>query len=217
MTNSRGFFGSAGVAAGTSTSTPVDSRDLSTNYGPAFFDATHIFSVAGTYEVPFGKGRQFGSDWNRALDSVAGGWSLNFAVLSHTGYPITVLDTAAPSLQASRSTERPDRIGSGEVDNPTLERWIDRAAFQSAPLGEFGDSGIGILRAPGFWTVDLAISKRIQTFGRQYVMFRGELFNALNHPNFGPPNVNIQSTAFGTITSTVNDARVVQLVLKYYF
>jgi hypothetical protein len=48
-------------------------------------------------------------------------------------------------------------------------------------------------------------------------MFRGEIFNALNHPNFGPPNVNIQSTAFGTITSTVGDARIVQLVVKYFF
>ena len=49
------------------------------------------------------------------------------------------------------------------------------------------------------------------------MLIRGELFNALNHPNFGPPQANIQSTAFGTITSTVNDARVVQLVVKYVF
>ena len=43
------------------------------------------------------------------------------------------------------------------------------------------------------------------------------MFNVLNHPNFGPPNRDIQSTAFGTITSTAADARIVQLVLKYYF
>jgi outer membrane receptor protein involved in Fe transport len=217
LTNSRGFFGSAGVAAGTSTSTPVNSRDLDDNYGPAFFDAAHIVSVAGSYELPFGRERPVGRTWNRALDAVAGGWSLNFAITAHTGYPITVLDSSAPSLQASRSTERPDRIGSGEVDDPTLERWIDRTAFVSAALGQFGNSGIGILRAPSYWNLDLSIGKRIPTFGRQYVTFRGELFNAMNHPNFGPPNANITSTAFGTITSTVNDARVVQLVAKYSF
>jgi hypothetical protein len=55
------------------------------------------------------------------------------------------------------------------------------------------------------------------TFGRQYFMFRGEIFNALNHPNFGPPVANIQSQTFGSITSTVGDARVVQLVAKYSF
>ena len=148
---------------------------------------------------------------------MAGGWSVQFGVIAHSGYPITVLDSSSPSLQASRSTERPDRIGSGEVDNPTLERWIDRSAFRSAPLGEFGDSGIGILRAPSFWNVDLTVGKRLATFGSHYMVIRGEFFNVFNHPNFGPPQANIQSTAFGTITSTVNDPRVVQLVVKYVF
>ena len=165
MTNSRGFFGSGGVAQGTSTSTPVNSRDLDSNYGPAFFDATHIVFAAGSYDLPFGRDRRFGSNWNRALDAVAGGWSVQFGVLAHSGYPITVLDSSSPSLQASRSTERPDRIGSGEVDHPTLERWIDRSAFVSAPLGQFGDSGIGILRAPSFWNADLTVGKRLATFG----------------------------------------------------
>jgi len=217
MTNSRGFFGSGGVAQGTSTSTPVNSRDLDSNYGPAYFDAKHLFSVAGNYDLPFGNDRRFGSNWNRAVDAVAGGWSVQFGVIAHSGYPITVLDSSSPSLQASRSTERPDRIGSGEVDNPTLERWIDRSAFRSAPQGEFGDSGIGILRAPSFWNADLTVGKRLAMVGTHYLLIRGEFFNVFNHPNFGPPQANIQSTAFGTITSTVNDARVVQLVVKYVF
>jgi outer membrane receptor protein involved in Fe transport len=217
MTNSRGFFGSGGVAQGTSTSTPVNSRDLDSNYGPAFFDATHLFSMAGNYDLPFGRDRHFGSNWNRALDAVAGGWSVQFGVIAHSGYPITVLDGSSQSLQQPRSIDRPDRIGSGEVDNPTLERWIDRSAFVPAPLGQFGNSGIGILRAPSFWNADLTVGKRLATFGTHYVVIRGEFFNVFNHPNFGPPQANIQSTAFGTITSTVNDPRVVQLVAKYVF
>jgi hypothetical protein len=63
----------------------------------------------------------------------------------------------------------------------------------------------------------MAVSKRFLTFGQQYLLLRGEMFNALNHPNFGPPDRNIQSQNFGTITSTVGDPRVVQLVVKYYF
>src|SRR5262245_9680814 len=215
--NARGFFGSAGVAAGTSTSTPVNSRDLEANYGPAYFDARHIFSLAGGWELPFGRERQIGGNWSRALDAVAGGWSLSYAYIAHTGYPITVVDSSNPSLQASRSTERPNRIGSGEVEDPTLDHWIDRSAFVSAPLGQFGNSGIGILRAPGYWNLDLSVSKRFMTFGQQYLMFRGEMFNALNNPSFAPPQANIQSTAFGTITSTVSDPRLIQLVMKYFF
>jgi hypothetical protein len=48
-------------------------------------------------------------------------------------------------------------------------------------------------------------------------MFRCELFNLFNHPNLGPPDRDIQSAAFGTINSVVNDPRIVQLVVKYYF
>jgi hypothetical protein len=215
MANNSGYFGNAGVAG--EGAYPMNSYDIEANYGPAAYDARHIVSLAGSYEVPFGKERQFGANWNRALDTVAGGWSVSFAMTAHTGFPITVTDGSNPSLQASRSPERPNRIGSGKVDDPTLTRWIDRAAFVSAPRGQFGDAGVGILRMPGFWNIDLSVSKRFITIGEQYLMFRGELFNALNHPNFGNPNANIQSTAFGTITSTVGDPRVVQLVVKYFF
>jgi len=196
----------------------MNSYDIEANYGRAFFDARHVFNVAGSYELPFGRERQFGAGWNRALDAVAGGWQLSFAAIARTGFPITVIDTSRPSLQGTRSQDRPNRIGgSGKVENPTLERWIDRAAFVSAALGQFGDSGVGILDAPGYWNIDLSIAKRVATFGRQYIMFRGEMFNALNHPNFGPPQANIQSQVFGTITSTVGDPRIIQLVGKYYF
>ncbi|MPZ19950.1 MAG: hypothetical protein GEV06_18850 [Luteitalea sp.] len=216
MSNNRGYYG-AGSFTAAEGAYPMNSYDIEANYGPAFFDARHVFSLAGSYDLPFGRERRFGSDWNRAFDAVAGGWAASFAVTAHSGYPITVTDGANPSLQASRSPERPNRIGRGEVDNPTLERWIDLSAFESAPLGQFGDAGVGILRAPGYWNVDLSVSKRFLTLGRQYFVIRGELFNALNHPNFGPPTANIQSTQFGTITTTVSDPRVVQLVAKYYF
>jgi len=214
--NNSGYFGNEGVAG--EGAYPLNSYDIEANYGPAAYDARHIFSVAGNYDLPFGKEQRFGGNWNRALDAIAGGWSLSFATTAHSGFPITVVDGSNPSLQASRAgNERPNRIASGDVDNPTLDRWIDRAAFVSAPLGEFGNSGVGILRAPGFWNVDLSIGKRFVTVGEQYLLFRGELFNAFNRPNFGPPNANIQSTTFGTITTTVGDGRIVQLVVKYFF
>ena len=92
-----------------------------------------------------------------------------------------------------------------------------RSAFQSAALGTFGNAGVGIARAPKYWNVDFSLSKRFVTFGRQYLQVRGEAFNLLNHPNFGPPDRNIQSQTFGTITSTIGDPRVVQLVAKYFF
>ena len=134
-----------------------------------------------------------------------------------SGFPITVTDSAGRSLRAARSPEHPDRIGSGVVENPTLERWIDRSAFQSPALGQLGNSGVGILRMPGYWNADLSIRKQFSTFGRQYFLVVAEMFNAFNNVNYGPPQANIQSTAFGTITTSVGDPRIVQFVGKYYF
>jgi hypothetical protein len=215
MSNNLGYYGSSNVAA--EGAYPMNSYDIEANYGRAFFDAKHVASLSGSYELPIGKGRAVGTNMNRALDAAVGGWSLSFGLTAHSGFPITVQDSSNPSQQASRSTERPNRIGDGSVDNPTLLQWLDRSAFVSAPRGSFGDSGVGIIDAPGYWNLDLSISKRFATIGSQYIVLRGEMFNALNHPNFGPPNRDIQSTAFGTITTTAADARIVQIVGKYYF
>jgi hypothetical protein len=207
--NNLGYYGSGGVAS--EGAYPVNSNDIEANYGPAFFDARHIFSLAGSYELPFG------SNSNRALDAVTGGWAASFAVTAHSGYPITVQDSSNPSLQATRSPVWPDLIGDPVPSDQSLTRWLNRDAFRSAALGTFGNAGVGIARAPKYWNVDLSLSKRIATVARQYFMFRVEAFNLLNHPNFGPPDRNIQSQTFGTITSTAGDARIVQLALKYSF
>ena len=139
MANNSGYFGNNGVAG--EGAYPMNSYDIEGDYGPAAYDARHIVLGRRELRSALRQEAQFGSDWNRALDAVAGGWSTSFALTAHTGFPITVTDGSNPSLQASRSPERPNRIASGELDDPTLERWIDRAAFVSAPRGSFGDAG----------------------------------------------------------------------------
>ncbi len=215
MSNNLGYYGSGGVAS--EGAYPVNSYDIEFNYGPAFFDSRHTFSMAGSYEIPFGRDRKYGSTINPVLDAIAGGWGASFAVRSYTGFPITVQDSLNPSLQATRSTPWPDLVGDPVPADQTIDRWLNRDAFRSAALGTFGNAGVGVARAPGYWNADLSLSKRITTFGRQYFLFRAEAYNVFNHPNFGPPDRNIQSQNFGTITSTVGDPRIVQLVLKYYF
>ena len=215
MANNSGYFGNAGVAG--EGAYPMNSYDIEANYGPAAYDARHIVSLAGSYELPFGtraavrrglepRARR---DRGRLVDELRRHRAHRLPDHRHRRrQPVA----AGLALAGTARTGSAD----GAVDDPTLERWIDRAAFVSAPRGQFGDAGVGILRAPGYWNIDMSVSKRFTTFGRQYLMVRGEMFNALNHPNFGAPNANIQSTAFGTITSTVGDARVVQLVAKSF-
>jgi len=216
MTNNLGYYGSSGVAA--SGAYWQNAYDGESEYGPAFFDATHNFVWSGTYEVPFGQQRRFGANMSPIVDAVLGGWSLSGILQVRSGFPITVKDGRGSSLQATRGNERPKRIGSGKVDNPTIDKWMDITAFERAPLGTWGDAGVGILRAPGYVNLDLALGKRFKLPNGHNTQVRIEAFNALNHPSFGPPNTNIADTNnFGTIRSTVSTARTVEFVLKYQF
>jgi hypothetical protein len=84
----------------------------------------------------------------------------------------------------------------------------------------------GIVRGPGFFNTDLAIGKtfRLPKEGHR-IQVRGEAFNAFNHVNFANPvtggttaGVSLASpTTFGEITSTANNARVMQFALRYEF
>jgi hypothetical protein len=216
MTNNLGYYGSPGVAAPGAYWT--NANDGESEYGPAFFDVKHNFVLSGTYEVPFGQERRWGANLSPWADAILGGWSLSGIFQARTGFPITVTDGRATSQQAVRGAERPNRVGSGKVDDPTIGRWIDINAFQRAALGSWGDSGVGILRAPGYVNLDLALGKRFKMPNGHNAQFRVEAFNALNHPSFGPPARDISNVnTFGTITSTISPPRTVEFVVKYQF
>ncbi len=216
MADSLGYYGSSGVASeGAYAQNAYNQR---AQYGPAFFDTTHSASLSGTYELPFGKGLKHGANWGALQDAVLGGWSVSGIFQFHTGFPITVTDGRKPSLQASRGSERPNRIGDGSLSDPTLDKWIDITAFQAAAPGTFGNSGVGILRAPKYSNLDFVGSKRFNVTSGQFVTFKFEAFNVLNHPNFGPPARDISDAVnFGRITSTVGNPRTLELVFKYNF
>ena len=216
MTNNLGYYGSAGVAA--SGAYWQNAYDPDAEYGPAFFDARHNFVLSGSYELPIGRDRRWGATWSPVVDALVGGWSLSGIWQLRSGFPITVVDSRGSSLQATRGNERPNRIGSGEVEDPTINRWIDIAAFERAPQGTWGNSGVGILRAPGYANVDLALGKRFRIDGRRSAQIRVEAFNVFNHPSFGPPARNIADpNTFGTITGTVSAPRTIEFVGKFNF
>lgn len=199
----------------------LDSNHPLKDYGRSPYDMKHNFSLAVIYELPFGKERKYGSNWNGVTNGVLGGWVFNSIFSAHSGLPITVYDGAGQSLQATRSLERPNRLCNGAVSSAgTNDAWIDINCFQSAPAGQFGDSGVGIITGPGYWNWDLGVSKNVYVQGQKYFTFRVEAFNVLNHPNFaiqaGSANI-ADPTTFGRIQNTFSAPRIVELVLKFTF
>jgi hypothetical protein len=225
LTNNLGYYGSGGVAA--EGAYWMNAYEPEWNYGRSFADARHNFVLSANYELPFGHGMKWGSDWHGITDAILGGWKLSAIYQLRSGFPLTVRDIGGRTLQAVRGNERPNCIGNpvpanqGMTSDPNASndsKWLDINAFASAPLGTWGNCGIGITDAPGFTNVDLTLAKRFSVGGERSLEFRAEAFNAFNHPNWSPPGVSLASpNTFGIITGTVNAPRVIQLALKFYF
>jgi hypothetical protein len=214
-TNNLGYYGSGGVAA--EGAYWMNTYEPEWNYGPAFFDARHNFVFSANYELPFGRGRKWGTA-SGVMDAIFGGWRLSGIFQARTGFPITVTDGSAPSQQGVRGNERPNCVGDPVPGDQNINHWLDINAFSRAPRGTWGNCGIGVARAPGYHNIDAVLAKRFNVGGERYVEFRAETFNLTNTPSFGPParDINAPNT-FGTITSTVSTARTVELVLKFFF
>lgn len=228
MTDNLGFYGESGVAS--QSAYWQNAYDRRADYGPAFFDATHVVNLSGTVDMPFGRQRSFGRDWNRVVDSIAGGWTLGYIYSFHTGFPITI-----SSNNFANAGNRADR-GNGyrplNIVNQSPDHWFGTdpsatpcasgvnngvcAYGQESPLA-FGTAGVGTERAPSFHNFDMNVSKQFSITERQYFLFRAEFFNLLNSVAFGPPDSNTSSTSFGYINSQVNQPRAIQFALKYYF
>lgn len=204
------------------------------NRGPSCFDAQHNISLGGLYNIPFGKGQKFGSSSNKVTDLILGGWNVNYFMNTHSGFPVTVFASAAnsggrtPRGNLRANAYRPYVITTQTVDafyGPVTAANFCAAgvndgtcAFGRPADGTLGSAGVGTLRAPSFFNFDASIGKKFNVTERQYIDFRMELFNAFNHVSYGAPGRDITNpSAFGQITSQVQNPRNIQFGLKYYF
>ncbi len=159
------------------------------------FDVRHNTVISFIYEIPgFTTG---------PARYVLGGWQMNGIWTLRTGFPFTV--DQGNTLNTFNSSVRPDRLGSGKLDNRTVNRWYDTEAFRLvtctldylADRCHYGSSGQGILDGPGFKNLDFSLFKNFQVYERLRLQFRAEFFNLFNSPNFNVPNRTLtSSTAF---------------------
>jgi len=197
-----------------------DGNNRSAEYGLSEFDVQHRLIGSAVWQLPFGKGRR--------LSSLFDGWALSPIVTVQSGLGLTIVQSNLLNLGGERQS-RPNRIANGALPDPqrTVDRYFDTSAFRIlqtnpaldgfVPLQAFGNSGVGVLRGPGLFNIDFNLSRNFAVTERHVLQFRAEFFNALNHPSFGVPGVNISSGGFGQIIQTATEARIIQLALKYKF
>ncbi len=193
-----------------------DSTNLASGRGSSDFDVRHRFVVNAIYDLPF-KGNRFKS-----------GWELAPIVSLQSGNPFTVtIATATSNGITGVGNIYANLVGSVNVTNNPFGQWITTAGFADpTKQTTLGNSGRNSFTGPGFANADLAIIKNTKLTERLNVQFVANVFDLLNHPNYGQPNgvlTSLNSTTFGTITSTrfptgdSGSSRQMQFAVKLQF
>jgi hypothetical protein len=214
--------------------------DIKAQYGYVDPDYRHRFVASYTYQLPFGRGRTFGSNLNRLADTVVGGWQTAGIITVRTGEAYTPYlsydptNTGTPGPKPNQIHDSKDfsydlagqaALGCPATGKQTLACFYNPASFVIPPLApgqtfahQFGDAGNGTLRGPDQANVDFSAIKDFHITESQNVQFRAELFNLFNHPQFQIPGANPNVPGGQAITSTLQDnQREVQFALRYTF
>jgi hypothetical protein len=175
----------------------------------SWYDAPQRITVSSVYQLPFGPGRRYG--WKSgAAAKFIGGWQYNLQGLFQSGFPVFL--------------STPVVINAGV--NPTLPRsqrtpsdWFNLAAMKPLPAFTLSSAPFGLnsLRADALDSWNMALFKDTNLSERFKLRFRWELFNTFNREQFGSPNVNPSSAAYGTITSSAISPRNMQAALELIF
>jgi len=211
--------------AATGNSSPANTYNLAAEKSVDAGDTPQSLVVSYIYDLPVGRGKALGSNFNHPTDAILGGWEVTGIVSAKSGIPIAVSGNNIPSYGGN---PRPDVIGNVHAANRSVDEWFNTAAFGYAPYGTFGTASryLSYMRAPDFNNADLGISKNWILPRETRIQFRAEMFNAFNHPQFYSPNGSYSGcdpnassscvSGFGKITSAF-PAREVQVSGKFYW
>jgi hypothetical protein len=202
------------------------------------------FIASVVYDLPFGKGKHFGSSWSSAMNSAFGNWQVTLIEKITSGFPIFVVDTSNPSGVSFLNNDffvlaRPDQVGDPNKAGPvaanssciaparvhTVANWFNPCAFAHAASGELGNASRTPLSGPDFVNTDFSVIKQFALpWENMSLNFRAEFFNLFNHTQFGTPNSaggtfmpDLNASGFGALNTTVNNPRLVQFGLKLTF
>lgn len=215
--------------------------DREADKGNTFHIPRHQWISEFNWQIPVGRGRGFGAGLPDVLNHVIGGWQMTGILNLGSGNWLTPGYSGYDATGTGLLGGRPDRIGDGNLPSGQrrASRWFDAGAFTvpganpatpltppSAPIGRFGNSGVGIIEGPGYWQFDLGVNKGFPLLNEQ---MRFNVFvlatNVFNHPNLANPNMNISTpNLVGTISGIRGDGnasgigmRLVQLGARLEF
>ena len=160
------------------------------------------------------------------LRRIFSGWQLSSVVLWKSGTPFGIRagsDSPGIGNVDGAGSDRPNVLDASvlgrTVDHPDRSAaLLPKSAFKFIqPTDTGGNLGRNTFRKDSVWNVNTALSRRILLPKKRSLLFRAESLNALNHPQFAEPDINLASRTFGAITNTLNDGRAFRFTLRIEF
>jgi hypothetical protein len=196
------------------------------DWGLSQINLNQDFTASLIYELPFGKGKKFGSSWNGAVNAILGNWELTAIEKATSGFPVFVVAPNGSGVNFENngnSLIRPNQVCNPTLSNPTIAEWFNVNCFAQPGSGELGNASRTPVSGPHFVNTDFSAIKHFVLREGMRLDLRAEFFNLLNHPQFGTPGAGVSvgpelgTPGFGSINTTVNNPRLVQLALKLAF
>src|SRR3954470_4171981 len=199
------------------------------DYGYSLLDVPHRVILAPIVELPFGKGKKWGSNSGLA-DWIVGGWTLSTAINLQSGFPLNIQQTdntgAFTGVQRPEIVPGADLATSGSFEDrlataahPTAT-WLNPAAFAAAPAFTFGSAPRTLtdLRSPSQYNVDGVFIKNF-SFGTKQAQLKIEMLNLFNRPNVRALSGrnNFSNANFGQTGVQAGFMRITQVMFRYSF
>jgi hypothetical protein len=184
------------------------------------FDRTHVANLSFIYELPFGRGKTFGSNLQTpVLSQLISGWQINGISTWATGLPLP-MTCGICTFPANRAdiVGDPGQGASGSAES-RLNQYFNINAFAVNQSFAYGTAPryLGSVRGPGQANVNFSVIKDTTFMERYRVQFRAEFFNLFNRVEFGMPDTNFGDATFGVISTQSNIPRQIQFGLKFYW
>jgi hypothetical protein len=197
---------------GNTFNSPIDNFNLRLNRARGDYDIPHAFNSSLIYTLPIAKKRR-----------LARGWDVGLLGIWQSGRVVSYLSGIAtgPTTNSSYANYIGDRNVGAVMRKGDGIYWLtpqEVSRFSYPAAGEVGTGGRNAFRGPRLFNVDVSLVKRFRITERHAISFRTEAYNVFNNANFATPNANLMTPAsFGKIASTIGDARILQMALRYEF
>ena len=213
---------------------PLDYYNLSVEKSISDFDRTHYVKIGATYDLPFGKGRQYATNMNPFLEFFTGGWTLQYIGNYSSGQPMGFGVTSTPNSNFATNramVNNPNgasmtvnfdesKFQMNQISTATSDhKYINTSLVSDPPRYTRGNASRrhSQLRGFAYYSDDASIQKNFSITERARVQFRAEFLNMFNRHRFSGINTSVTSPLFGQITGVSDDRRQIQFGIRADF